>query len=75
MIHVLISKGVKGQSNIDVIADKNVNGEERLVVVLQRLKTSRISGMFIGVLSIGIKSNKRSFAIDQSTSKNYESKL
>jgi hypothetical protein len=37
MIHVLISKGAKGQSNIDVVIDKNVNGEER---VISCIKTS-----------------------------------
>jgi hypothetical protein len=43
------AKNFIGQSNIDVdaILDKNFNGEERVVVILQHLKTLEISDMLI----------------------------
>jgi len=63
------------QSSIDILVDKCVNGKERTVVIMQYVKTSTISYILIGVLAIEIKSDKRSFAVDQSEIKNNQSKV
>jgi hypothetical protein len=60
---------VRDQSSIDVVVDKNVNGEEFILVILQHLQTLKIPDMISGVLIIEIDSNKRSLAIDQSAIK------
>ncbi len=51
-----------------------MKNEEHAIVIIQHIKTNEISDMTIGVLVIKIKCNKRSFAIDQSKTKNQKSK-
>ncbi len=62
------------QSNFDVIIDKNVNGEERTIFVLQRFKSKQTLDYFIGVLAIELTTNKRSFAIVELERTKHESK-
>lgn len=52
-----------GQSNVDFVVDRHTNGEERVIIIIQHVKTPKISDTLIGVLVIEINTNKRSFTI------------
>jgi len=55
-----------GADCIDVFVDKYMGKDERLVVIVKRIKKFRKSDILVGVLAIGTKSNNRWFAVDQS---------
>lgn len=68
----LKSGGYIGRTYIDVIVDRCVNSEERVVIINQNIDISDGLKMLIGVLAIETKSKKRSFSVNQLEINNHQ---
>ncbi|CAM4957424.1 unnamed protein product [Rotaria socialis] len=65
---------ITGESNIDLIVDKDFENGNSVIIVAQHVIKFAISDVILGVLIIQIKSNSRYFMIDVSQIENNQNK-
>lgn len=70
-----VTPDITGESNIDLIVDKDFGDDNPVVIVVQHVIKFAISDLILGVLVIQTKTNNHYFMVDVSEIENKQSKV